>query len=308
MLPHLLSPPNWFTAASILCSVSALGLLSMPGVPSPEDFVRAAILVVFGGVFDALDGRVARLTRRESAFGVQLDSLADFLGFGVAPALLAHTWKLHALGVGGSLIAVAYVLAAAFRLARFNVAAHERADDWPFPGHSEGLTSTMSGGILVTYVWIAHDYLADTLDPTPGALGGLTLLLAYLMISGVPFRSFKDLRRNPRARRLLSAALLACLASAILMDPSMWFGTGATLYLTAGLADGLLVAARAGRVGPAILLGTLDPLESDVELDDAYAEALDAPGPDGADETFAASGPSDPTDPADVVSRTPSAT
>ena len=99
MIRHFLNPPNWFTAASLFCSTYARALiLSAAPAPDADVMARACVLVIFGGVFDMMDGRVARVMNRYSEFGVQLDSIADVVGFGLAPALLAYVWKLQELG------------------------------------------------------------------------------------------------------------------------------------------------------------------------------------------------------------------
>ena len=98
MIKHFLNPPNWFTAASIFCSVYAVSLVVGGDTPA-RTMAQACILVIFAGLFDLLDGRVARLTKSFSDFGVQLDSLADLISFGLAPALIAYTWSLHELGI-----------------------------------------------------------------------------------------------------------------------------------------------------------------------------------------------------------------
>lgn len=240
MIRHFLNPPNWFTSASIFCSVYAMALLVSPERDT-DTLVRACILIIFGGVFDLLDGRVARMTRRFTEFGLHLDTIADIVGFGLAPALLAWAWKLHELGPVGVFIAFWYVLAAAFRLARFNVQADD--DSWHLDGHSRGLTTTMAGGSLVTLVWVSNGYLSNLPPPSPALLAGVVGALGLLMVSSVPFRTFKDFRDNPRARQLFAIALAACLLGAVALDPSMWWGIGAALYLSAGLVDGLITAA-----------------------------------------------------------------
>jgi CDP-diacylglycerol--serine O-phosphatidyltransferase len=251
VIHHFLNPPNWFTSASIFCSTYAMALLLTPGEPTAETFTRACVLVVFGGIFDMLDGRVARLTNRYSDFGVQLDSIADIIGFGVAPAMLAWTWQLHELGSIGMAVTFWYVLSAAFRLARFNVNTVD--DRWQLAGHSQGLTSTMSGGILVTAIWVFNGYLSHV-QVAPLAFATLVALLGFLMISSVPCRNFKDFRANVTARRLFALSVACCLTGALVFDPSMWFGVGAALYLTAGTADGLVVAAVNNMLGRALLL------------------------------------------------------
>lgn len=263
MLRHFLNPPNWFTAASIFCSTYAVSLL-LVNEHTPALLARACVLVVFAGIFDNLDGRVARLTKRQSDFGVQLDSIADILGFGLAPAVIAYAWKLHTLGWIGVAFTVWYVLCAGFRLARFN--AYQSA--WPLPGHSQGLTSTMSGGILVTLIWLSNSYLADIVHPSASAVGWLAALLGYLMVSSVPFRNFKDVKNSVVARRYLAISTAACVGGALFFQQvSMIFGIGGLLYLTVGLLDGLLTAAMAGILVPAITLGDIRPPEVEDEVE-----------------------------------------
>ncbi|MBN2801066.1 MAG: CDP-alcohol phosphatidyltransferase family protein [Deltaproteobacteria bacterium] len=245
MIKHILNPPNWFTSASVFSSVYAMSLLVGNEV-TPEILIRASILIFFSGVFDLLDGRVARMTNRASEFGVQLDSIADVVSFGVAPALLAWAWSLHHLGMIGAAIMVLHVLAVAFRLARFNVdAAH---DNWLLKGHSRGLTSTMGGAMLVTLVWVSNVYLADFFTIRPWMVATFVSFQAVLMLSSVPFRTFRDMRQNNRARAILAVSMAACLVGAIALDPSMLFGVGSALYLTWGLADGLVVGWHARRL------------------------------------------------------------
>ncbi|MEQ1566697.1 MAG: CDP-alcohol phosphatidyltransferase family protein [Myxococcota bacterium] len=244
MLKHFLNPPNWFTSASIFCSVYAMSLLMAEPDPSPATLSRACVLVIFGGIFDLLDGRVARMTNRFTEFGVQLDSIADVMGFGLAPAMIAWAWVLKDLGPIGVAITFWYVLAAAFRLARFNC--NTTNSTWSLDGHTQGLTTTMAGGSLVTFVWVANGYGAEWLAARGTNLGleaaALVVGLGVLMVSSIPFRSFKDLRQNRRARRMLAGFLASCLAGAVVLDPSMWWGVGAALYLTVGLVDGVVTA------------------------------------------------------------------
>ncbi len=257
MIRHFLNPPNWFTAASLFCSTYAMAIVIQAGAdPGHEIMARACVLVIFGGVFDLLDGRVARVMNRFSEFGVQLDSIADVVGFGMAPALLAWAWKLHLLGPIGFAACFAYVLCAAFRLARFNVNTAE--ESWPLEGHTQGLTTTMAGGILVTLLWVANGYLKDWLVVPSGLLAVFTAGLGLLMISSLPFRSFKDLRNNRRARRFLAVFLASCLVGAVVLDPSMWWGVGGGLYLTVGLVDGVVTSIWHRRLRNALLLDELE--------------------------------------------------
>jgi len=248
VIRHFLNPPNWFTSASIFCGTYALAMVIAAGAnPEPKVLINACILVVFAGVFDLLDGRVARMTNRFSEFGVQLDSIADIVSFGVTPAMLAWAWRLHEWGPLGAVVAFVYVLCASFRLARFNV--NTTHNSWALAGHSQGLTSTLSGGSLVTLVWVSNGYLRGVLNPSTGVVAVVVLTLAVLMVSSIPFRNFRDIRRSRFARMCLAIGLAASLAGAVVLDPSMLFGVGAALYLTWGLVDGLAVAIHHRRLG-----------------------------------------------------------
>lgn len=251
MIRHFLNPPNWFTSASIFCSTYALML--MAGGPVDDAVLRrACVLVVFAGIFDLLDGRVARITNRYTEFGVQLDSIADIVGFGVAPALIAWTWKLNELGPIGVVTTFFFALCAAFRLARFNVGKLDEENiKWELAGHSQGLTSTMAGGILVTATWVANSYLSARSVPA-WTVAVFTVWLAFLMISRLPMRNFRDLRQNLLARRLLGVGLAAC-AIGFVVHPSLLFGIGALIYLTFGVIDGVVVAVHHSVLKKALL-------------------------------------------------------
>jgi len=274
MIKHFLNPPNWFTAASIFCSVYAMSLVIAAPEITSQVLSTACVLVIFGGIFDLLDGRVARMTKRFSEFGVQLDSIADIVGFGVAPAMLAWAWMLKDMGPIGVAITFWYVLCAAFRLARFNVDTAEKT--WTLPGHSQGLTSTMAGGCLVTLIWVSNGYLAGV--HIPGfVVASLVAGLGLLMVSSVPFRTFRDIRRNRVARRLIGVGLASCLFGAVFLDPSMWWGVGALGYLTVGLLDGLVVAIHQRILTRALMIDELfeDTLTEGIEEYEAMEEGYE---------------------------------
>jgi CDP-diacylglycerol--serine O-phosphatidyltransferase len=263
VLKHFLNPPNWFTSASIFCSVFAMAQVMSAGVdPAPEVLVRACILVVFGGIFDLLDGRVARLTKRFTEFGVQLDSIADIISFGVAPAMLVWAWKLHELGTFGAIVTFVWVLFAAFRLARFNV--EVKAHEWPYKGYAQGLTSTMAGGSLVTFVWVTNGYLRGQVDVPAGLVAALVLAVATLMVSSVPLPDFRDLRRNKFARHI-TAIFLGVSLTGFLFDPSIFFAIGAALYLTYGVAEGTFAVLKRRLAPPALTSAGGEVLADDDE-------------------------------------------
>src|ERR1041385_8723771 len=107
--------PNLVTLASIFCGFNAIRVVSQDN-PSVDDFYRAGVLLLFAILFDLLDGRIARMTRTQSAFGLQLDSLADIVSFGVAPSLLVYKWVLYRYPVPGLLVAFMFTACGAIRL------------------------------------------------------------------------------------------------------------------------------------------------------------------------------------------------
>src|SRR5256714_3994823 len=139
--------PSLFTVSSIFCGVYSIMLSS--GEDTGDNFYRAAVAIFFGNFFDAFDGRVARMTKTQSDFGVELDSLADVITFGVAPAILVYKWALYGLGFAGIAIAAIYAACGAIRLARFNVLAHSEAGVHRF---FVGLPIPLAAGMLVSLV------------------------------------------------------------------------------------------------------------------------------------------------------------
>src|SRR5215813_5840572 len=144
--------PNLFTLSSIFCGFYAITLCA--GEASPSQLYQAALAIFFAIFFDGFDGRLARITKTQSHFGVELDSLADVLSFGAAPALLVYKWALYPLGLVGTLISFSFVACGAIRLARFNVLARR-------PSHGGasrffvGLPIPLAAGMIVSMV-IAH--------------------------------------------------------------------------------------------------------------------------------------------------------
>jgi CDP-diacylglycerol--serine O-phosphatidyltransferase len=188
--------PNLVTLASVFCGMSAIRLVAEPGRATPEPIYRACVLLVFAMFFDLLDGRVARMTKTQSAFGLQLDSLADVISFGVAPALVVYQWALYRSPVLGSFVAFLYVAAGAIRLARFNVISSSGSGQPSKPGrHILGLPIPCAAAGLVSVV-LADRATSGALSraENTGMILATTVLLSLFMVSTIRFRSFKDLR------------------------------------------------------------------------------------------------------------------
>lgn len=228
MIRHFLNPPNWFTAASLVCGLYAIVLAG--GMDGPPDLYRAGVMVLFAGVFDTIDGGVARLTGTGSDFGIQLDSLVDVVSFGVAPAILLYAGGLQALGWVGLAAAFWFAVCATFRLARFNTEADGTKTAW-----GKGLSVTMAGA-LVGSVAMA----GSTWGPgwtSPALMLGLGLVLGLAMVSPVPYRGWKTLRLRPLDLMLVALMLGGMLVLGTTVDVSWAFVLGAAAYAASGPAE-----------------------------------------------------------------------
>ena len=228
--------PNLFTVTSILCGFYALTLCV--GEASPQHLYQAALAILFAMFFDGCDGRVARLTKTESDFGMQLDSLADVISFGAAPGLLVYKWALEPLGFLGLFLSFSFAACGALRLARFNVLAMRN----PQGGGGSffvGLPIPLAAGVLVSMI-IAHhaatggEVLADTAR-APVAVAATAL--ALLMVSTVRYRTFKKLRPSPRSALVLGGVLLAGVLIGTRFHPAYVLVAYSFGYLAFGLLE-----------------------------------------------------------------------
>jgi len=178
--------PALFTVGNVFC-----GYLSLDAAVRGR-FDYAAMLVFAAAILDGLDGRVARWTGATSAFGEQLDSLADVVSFGVAPAFLVYRWGLVDFGRAGLLVSFLFVVCGACRLARFNVQIHV-TDKRYFVG----LPIPSSAGALCGLIWIFAEPV-PAYEIKAGMLA-VTAILSWLMVSTFRYRSFKDV--DLRSRR-----------------------------------------------------------------------------------------------------------
>jgi CDP-diacylglycerol--serine O-phosphatidyltransferase len=175
--------PNVLTTGNLFC-----GLFSILAVFN-ANYVAAAIAILIALVFDMLDGKSARLMNSTSQFGVEYDSLADLVSFGVAPGLLIYSWALSGRGMAGSAVMFAFVSCGALRLARYNVmsAASESR-------HFTGLPIPAAASVVATLVIFDHHIVRMGAEVKPILILVITLGLAFLMVSTIKYRSFKDLR------------------------------------------------------------------------------------------------------------------
>ncbi|WP_110687753.1 CDP-diacylglycerol--serine O-phosphatidyltransferase [Salinicola aestuarinus] len=213
--------PNLFTLSALFAGFYSI-VAAING-----DYAKAAIAIFIAMVLDGLDGRVARLTNTQSAFGAEFDSLADMISFGLAPALVAFTWILQDIGKIGWIAAFIFVAGGALRLARFNVQIGSTDKKW-----FVGLPSPSAAALVAGAVWVFHTFDAESL----GFKILMTVVVAaagVLMVSNVRYHSFKeiDFKGPVPFVFLLAIVLLFVLIS---IEPSVMLLTLFGAYVISG--------------------------------------------------------------------------
>lgn len=212
--------PNLFTTTALFSGFYSI-IAGMNG-----NFEAAAIAIVIAGIFDALDGRIARLTNTSSAFGVEYDSLSDMVSFGLAPALVIFNWALAPLGKVGWAIAFAFAACAALRLARFNtqVSSVDKS-------YFVGLSSPPAAGLLAGMVWVGHGI--DVGRELSLLAAAITLLAALLMVSNIKYFSFKTIDFKGRVPFVAILAVVAVFAL-FAIQPAVVLLSVAVVYSASG--------------------------------------------------------------------------
>jgi CDP-diacylglycerol---serine O-phosphatidyltransferase len=232
--------PNMITLAALFGGFYAVVM----AMNNRFDLATVGIFVAM--VLDALDGRVARLTHTQSAFGEQMDSLSDMVSFGAAPALIAYEWSLRGLGRWGWIAAFVYCACAALRLARFNVNTGVVDKRW-----FQGLPSPAAAALVAGFIWLTTEagYVgADWQWPT----FVLTLYAGLTMVTNVPFYSFKDLslkKSVPFATLILVALGIAVIN---IHPPTVLFA----LFVCYGLSGYVVYAMRKAKGRPTSVIST----------------------------------------------------
>tara|TARA_Y100001970_G_scaffold283875_1_gene400036 strand:- start:931 stop:1722 length:792 start_codon:yes stop_codon:yes gene_type:complete len=194
--------PNILTLGGVCLGISSIKF-SIDG-----NFSLAVILILFAAILDALDGRIARLIKGTSEFGKELDSLTDFVSFGIAPVLILYFWELNNYGKLGWAIALIYSVCCVVRLARFNLTKFDEKQEWK-NNFFEGVPSPAGGLIILTpliYELTNYNLNLDVKSFTPY----LTVLIALLLVSKVPTLSFKRISISPKGTvfLLLTAGII----------------------------------------------------------------------------------------------------
>lgn len=236
--------PNMITLSSIFCGFDSIRLSG--GATNDDDFYRASLLLVYALFFDMLDGRVARLTKTQSAFGLQIDSLADVVSFGVAPSLLVYKWSLFQQGTAGLVCAFAFAAAGAVRLARFNVLSMGEGGKPTKPSkYIIGLPVPGAAGILISLVVANHAVGGNLSGPKyVYPMMGLTCFLAFLQVSTIRFRSFKDLKLNARSVGLVLFAVASSAIVSLQTKPAFVLVWLLSFYVVIGVVETMIMVPR----------------------------------------------------------------
>lgn len=243
--------PNAITAAALCVGLTGIRF-AIAG-----EFERSVQLVILAGVLDGIDGRAARLLKAQSRFGAELDSLADSISFGVAPALIIYLWTLQEVPRLGWFAALAFAICCVLRLARFNARIDIEDQPHKSAGFLTGVPAPVGAGLafLPLYLWLAAgrqtirlaDFLGGwTIDfRNPLLVGGWLVLIAFLLISSLPSLSWSKLR--PRRRiRLEVLALAGLVVAALLTEPWLTLVGLSVAYLLL-IPAGLISYARIRR-------------------------------------------------------------
>jgi CDP-diacylglycerol--serine O-phosphatidyltransferase len=232
--------PNMITLAALFGGFYAV-VMSMNG-----RYDLATVGIFAAMVLDSLDGRVARLTNTQSAFGEQMDSLSDMVSFGAAPALIAYEWSLRGLGRWGWIAAFVYCACAALRLARFNV--NTGVVD---KRYFQGLPSPAAAALVAGFIWLMTEsgFKGAELE---WPMFAITLYAGLTMVTNVPFYSFKDLSLKKSVP--FAAIVLVALGIAIINihPPTVLFG----LFVLYGLSGYAVYVWRKSKGRPVSVVST----------------------------------------------------
>jgi CDP-diacylglycerol---serine O-phosphatidyltransferase len=229
-VPVRMLVPNFFTLLALCAGLTSIRM----GIEERYELALGAI--VFAALLDGIDGRVARLLKASSRFGAELDSLADFVNFGVAPAFLIFNWGLGSLKSLGWIVVMTFALASALRLARFNVAAEEEHPRWQ-KAYFIGMPTPAAAIVVLLPVFIEHLGF-DGIRSSTFALDIVlvyTLIIAFLMVSTIPTFSGKLLGERISREYVLPIFMLAVGFVALLVTYPFGTLTGTSIAYLASI-------------------------------------------------------------------------
>ena len=236
--------PNLFTLAGLFCgfyAISVCARLGDEGLGS-DALYTASLAIMLGLFFDAADGRIARLTKTQSELGLNLDSLSDLVTFGVAPGFVIYRWGLEDFGRAGLFIAFLFVAGGAFRLARFNVLSLRAKDDKPGK-YMLGLPIPVAATVLISTVMAFH---AIGINQTTNHIlvAALVIVLSYLMISRVRFRSMKDVKLTKRTTAIIALLLASAVIVGVQLSRPAVLIFLVGCYITLGLVEEMVLLSK----------------------------------------------------------------
>src|SRR5512144_1627035 len=230
--------PNLFTTAALFAGFYAI-VQAMN-----NNFDQSAVAIFVAMVLDGLDGRVARMTRTQSAFGAEYDSLSDMVAFGAAPALVIYEWSLRGMGKLGWIAAFVYVAGAALRLARFNTLLEVADKRWFL-----GIPSPSAAALVAGFVWIMDDNGVDA-DSVRWWAFAVTLFAGLTMVSNLKYYSFKTINLKKSVPFLAVFAIVAFVALVSYQPAIVLFGMFVAYAVSGFVVSGWLVW-RKRRTAPA---------------------------------------------------------
>jgi len=189
--------------------------------------IHAAWLIILAGFFDALDGKIARISRSASRFGIELDSFADFVSFGIAPAVIFYSFRLYVLGTWGWLLGFLFIICGAFRLARFNIEA--RLEEKPY---FTGLPIPVAAITLCGYTLFSYELWGELLYPE--VLITLVIVFSALMVSGIEYETLPRFSLNSKKNLIKLIYILVALI-AVLLKPRLAIFPLGMIYVLSGI-------------------------------------------------------------------------
>ena len=247
--------PNAITAAALCSGLTGIRFAIV------GDWEKALFAIILAGVLDGMDGRIARLLKAQSRFGAELDSLADSLSFGMAPALVLFLWSLQDLPRFGWFASLAFAICCALRLARFNARIDEDEQPHKSAGFLTGVPAPVGAGLafLPMYLWLAS---GEQVFREPLLVALWTAVVAFLMISNVATLSWKSVR--PRSSLRLAMIGLVGIAFAALLTEPWWTLAAICLAYLALVPFGVMNYAKVKRqrvAAPVVADPSMRPLD-----------------------------------------------
>lgn len=242
--------PNLFTLAGMFCGFYAIAVCAgfdSEGVGS-DALYKASLAIFIGLFFDTLDGRIARMTKTQTELGMQLDSLADVISFGVAPAFVVYRWGLEGFGRLGMFIAFLFVGCGALRLARFNVIEMRAKHDDPGKKskYMLGLPIPVAATVIISTVMAFH-VIGVSMATNTVLVAIMVAVLSYLMVSRVRFRSMKDLRLTKRTLAVVALLIMTAIVVAVRISQPAVLIFLASTYIALGLVEELWLTGKSRR-------------------------------------------------------------